>query len=1164
MYLLSELIEVDRRFQNSVNLQLDLDRIEKIESYIPTHSTIRILDHYQENVKEGKEKATILIGPYGKGKSHLLLMLLHQIRQRKRPFLPILVSGTYEDLNQAFLMGMLDALKRAGLETLAPDSYYTKAAEMIAVWKKDYKNAYRMFSEALEGYGYQAQTFSGQLQKLDKKALHIFQKLYPAITSGSRFSPIVEMETTKLYAEITQKLAQEYDYGGIFIVFDEFSKYLEGHRQDTFARDMKILQDICELANASEDPQIHVVFVAHKSIKEYGAKLPKEMVHAFTGVEGRLKEVLFVVSSQNNYELMERALKKTPQCLQEIETTSPYFEHGAASYQIPCFHSLFQEEDFIRILVKGCFPLMPLTAYLLLQISEKAAQNERSIFTYLANDEKGSLYRHIKEAGQEQRAWAVTADTVYDYFAQIFKEDVSQTQIHAEWLKADYALSKTNDGNERKVIKVMALLGMIHKPEEVPVEEKTIRLALNLTKEVCHEALVQLANKQVIRWKTKSRSYVFINNVGVDLEKEIKEAEAKYFYNMDIAKEIEGIAELKFILPKLHNQEYTITRFFEYVYLTAEQFLKLSDGRLLFEEHFADGKIAAILQGSPAEEAVICQKVKALDDPRLVVLLPRQTFAQQEEVRKLLAVQRLSEDKEFIENNPVLKRELQNYEEDIRYEINRRIYRDFNPAAGACRVFYRQDIFPGGFMGQMTFNGFLSMICTDFYAQTPKVNNELINRQNISFQNRRARKKIISLLLSEADCSNLETGTGADATMYRAVFLRTGILEKGGQMDAGCRRLLEEINCFIAQCDGQKVLFSDLYERLMGKDYGARRGIIPVYLTNQLMKLHDTPVIYLNDKEVPLEADTIENINDTPAAYFLYLEHSTAQKEKYLNDLQRLFAVEEQTALGRRKRLSSIVEEMHRWYRSLPQLTMNFGKNPGDMEENMFREITAFRKTFRQIELNPRDILFDRLPDIFRCEDSKGLFAKIKEIKEYLDGYLETVRKKGIDSLKEEFGAGKTETLTACLNQWYSRQSSKARTYLSNNRVTNFMGYLEELDTYDENEILGRISKVILDMYLEDWKDDSYQQFIEGIHRTREEIELMSADKQETAGRNHIQFTGSRGEKIEKYYDVAEDDGISYFFKNAIDDALDEFGDSLEMNQKVSVLIQALEGLMKK
>lgn len=48
-----------------------------------------------------------------------------------------------------------------------------------------------------------------------------------------------------------------------------------------------------------------------------------------------------------------------------------------------------------------------------------------------------------------------------------------------------------------------------------------------------------------------------------------------------------------------------------------------------------------------------------------------------------------------------------------------------------------------------------------------------------------------------------------------------------------------------------------------------------------------------------------------------------------------------------------------------------------------------------------------------------------------------------------------------------------------------------------------------------------------------------------------------------KYYDADVKDSTSEFLKNMIEEALDNFGDSLETNQKVAVLAEALEKLLQ-
>ena len=69
-------IEFNNDFKDSVNLYLDLNKADKIRAYVPTKSSVAVLDQYLDGILNQKQQATLLVGPYGKGKSHLLLLLL--------------------------------------------------------------------------------------------------------------------------------------------------------------------------------------------------------------------------------------------------------------------------------------------------------------------------------------------------------------------------------------------------------------------------------------------------------------------------------------------------------------------------------------------------------------------------------------------------------------------------------------------------------------------------------------------------------------------------------------------------------------------------------------------------------------------------------------------------------------------------------------------------------------------------------------------------------------------------------------------------------------------------------------------------------------------------------------------------------------------------------
>ena len=76
IHCLNEIVGFDESFKSSINLYLNLNNRDKVLRYIPTKSSVSFLNEYLNAVRNNKEQASLIIGPYGKGKSHLLLVLL--------------------------------------------------------------------------------------------------------------------------------------------------------------------------------------------------------------------------------------------------------------------------------------------------------------------------------------------------------------------------------------------------------------------------------------------------------------------------------------------------------------------------------------------------------------------------------------------------------------------------------------------------------------------------------------------------------------------------------------------------------------------------------------------------------------------------------------------------------------------------------------------------------------------------------------------------------------------------------------------------------------------------------------------------------------------------------------------------------------------------------
>ena len=1189
-YKLNEIVNIDNRFQKSVNLLLDLQNEEKIKSYIPTRSSVNILKQYIKNITcNTGNKANILIGPYGKGKSHLLLvlmsivskknnaaiesiekkikdvdeeayMLINNYMKTEKPMLPVIISAAGEDLNKAFLLALNDALDYAGLSDISPKSYYSEAYKTIMVWKGNYPDTYRIFEEKVCRKGIKLSEFITRLKNFDDRVLSMFKEIYPSLTAGSEFNPLISSDMLKIYKETNAILCEKYGYGGIYIIFDEFSKFIEGHRKATFASDMNIIQNMCELANNSKNEKVRITFVAHKSIKEYGNKLDKEILDSFKGVEGRLSEILFVVSSQNSYELIKDAIEKKN--IKEIQRNlhkNDFDNDMEKSYSIPCFSEIFEKEDFKEVVAKGCFPLTPVAAYLLLNISEKVAQNERTVFTFLSSNEANTLYRRVVEYNENQ-TFFVGADAIFDYFKVLFKEKIAAVHIHNEWLKADYALSKTDDEIEKKVIKALALIRMNARDDELSANVENIALSIGISKDECADAIKRLDDKQIIIYRAKVQSYTFRNNVGVNLEKEINEMMTKIKLS-SISDAVKDIAELDYILPKQYNQKYSMTRYYKYEYMTFDEFMAVKDSRILFEDNFADGKIVALINTQKPEYERIIEKSKELKDKRLIVICPEKVFDLTEQLLKRMAVKKLIEDKSFIDNNKVLVQELMLYEEDLVYEINERIMLDYKLYTNEQKVIYMGEV-QTECNSFKELNRFISKICNNYYNYAPKINNELINKQHITAQISKVRNKIVDDILSGNDLEKYKTGTSAEATIYRATFINTGICgNKVQNKDTGVEKVINVIKKFVEKSAGVKTPFSELYTQLMGEGLGVRKGIIPIYFASVIVTLEDMPVVYLGNKELDIDSKILNNINENADEYSLFVEKENASKMQYIEKLYRLFVGdEEQIAVDKRRRLTNIADEVQKWYRSLPQYTTTY-KVDDAVKSKM---VDTIRNIFKKVEINPREVFFDVLPEQYEGEDKyEKCYEAIEAAKQEMDNFITKIKKMVIDDTKKVFGINRKDNLKNGMETWYEMQSKAAKEYVHNTNISAFMNLLAKIHTHDEADIADKMAKAVVDLYIEDWNDDTFEEYKRQLLLIKNTIEDVK-DNSIKEGMNKIVFTDSKGNSVEKYYEANDSDSTSYFLKNAIEEAMDEFGDTLEPNQKVAVLVKTLEKLLRK
>lgn len=262
---------------------------------------------------------------------------------------------------------------------------------------------------------------------------------------------------------------------------------------------------------------------------------------------------------------------------------------------------------------------------------------------------------------------------------------------------------------------------------------------------------------------------------------------------------------------------------------------------------------------------------------------------------------------------------------------------------------------------------------------------------------------------------------------------------------------------------------------------------------------------------------------------------------------------------NRRKRVCIIVEKMQSWYRALPQVSLSMLEG----EASFVKKAGEVCKLLRKVDINPREALFDNIPALLgEKDDWQAAAGGMKAIKCALDESFLKATNAVIAKTKAIFGFNNADNLCTALMEWYADRREQMENHIFSDKVGNLKEYLKSLTMYDETACIKRLTKIVLDVYLEDFTAKNLEEYEAELKKALEEIaSLTSGEESVGATTNKLTFLFSDGKKVEKTFAKTEEDSTSYFLKNAIESAIEEFGDTLDQNQKLAVLIKTIEEL---
>lgn len=1161
----SDIVQINENFQYSINLQFDINNINKIKEYIPTSDSCEVLEYYIDSILGNASKATTLVGPYGKGKSHLLLVLLtllndyneedkkvinellekikkineqlyfklFQIRKEKLKYMPIIINSNYNNMNQAFLLAISEALEREKIHDIVVNTYFDIALNLIEKWEKEgYKEVIKKLNKCLENEGTSLIKIKNKLKMYDDSGYDLFKSAYSQIMHGMEFNPLINADIIKYYKDINYRIT-EYGYNGMLIIFDEFSKFLEYVGNESMMKDLKIIQDFAELATRTgKKEQIIFSCITHKTINEYIKNLKENKVNAFRTVEGRFKEIRFNRSMEQNYEIVAQTIIKKSKfedyIKNKMENRKNFYKRIEEEFPFA------QIEKSKELIYEGCYPLNPVTVYALIHLSENIAQNERTLFTFLTDDDTCGFKNFISN---EEDSNLFNIDKIYDYFYNILKKE-NDDYIKEIWIKTESALNKTNDEVERSIIKAISIIYMINNFEELLPKDNALSLALNMDEELFTEKISNLIGKGIIKKKKTNKAYDFSTVYNREVLKELDRIVNARFNEIDEKEILNKIVNLGYIIPRRYNQKYKMTRFFKKIFISEEELNSINSFKILKEENFCDGLVLNLIKKSH-NTAYFNEKIEQINDEKVILRIPKDTFSEElfQTLKEYEAIQYM---KNTEKNDEEIERELNLIEEEdielVQNEIDKKL--DYSGIKEICYL--------NTTAKSEKLTSLISDICEAVYPNTPVINNEMINKNEITAPIRKSREIVINAILSK-DKSLIKNDTSSEATIYKAV------VDKKNNADV--RYALNEIKAFIKNSeDMEKTSLDNLYLKMQEKPFGIRKGILPILFAISIEEYGENIVLYYKDKEIEINGENISKIVEEPKNYYIHVEKGTSNKIEFVSNLFKVFKIEETD--NYRNNVKILTNEMKKWVLSLPKITREISNTNSIIFNQSYIEI---KNDLLKPDMNNNEFLFKKIEKSFGTSNYEDLAQSVGRFKKVYDDYLDEFTNKLIYDFKEKFDHNSKSNLNIILNNWNKTIEPKVKDTVVKLEVKKLLDYTNNINTYNDKEIIENVSNIVVGRYIEDWQENTCNEFFENLDNILSEIKKL--ENLDFGEQEKITISYGKGE-IQKYIDNSEISLLGNTLKNNIEDSIEEYGDAVSESEKIKILLQIIRKYM--
>jgi len=1154
-----EYISINKNFKSSVNLLYDLNNEEKIDNFIPTTDLCDVIKSYVKCVLGKCEfRATVLEGPYGKGKSYLMLVICYLISNRKNKLvfkrllskiknidlelyelicdldkkniklLPVIINNNYyEDLNKNFLVSLKNSLENEKIENVIPKSSYKEALDIIDIWKKNADKDFRI-EECCKNpnIGIDLEELIEKLIKYDSNGYNKFLDLYSCINHGISFKTFVTDDIVPVYHDVLCQI-KKYGYTGIFIVFDEFGSFLENQTSD-FSIKLNKIQNLSEVCNnSSQELQMHFCCITHKDLSLYSKD--KNILDRFKQISGRFKQIRFDRSLDENYQLICSAINKNDEY---CHINKKFIKENKTFINGLYNAGFFFDKDQIDYILKNGYPFNPVTLFALIQVSEKIAQNERTLFTYLSDSSESGFKFFINNKNVSDGL--LNVDSIYDYFEELIKnnEEYNSLYYKVESLKRNIYENDSDNGLDasiHSIFKVIAIIKIINDDIKYSTTLGNIALSLNLSEEDVQAKLEMLIRKNILK-RNINNTYDFEIIADSYLNKMISEVIETKYANAEVSTLLSKYDKTKYFVSHEYNFNYKMTRFYKVIYIEASKILLLSSLDDYYEgqvkNDFCDGIIFDIINDIELTKENIKDLLKK-NASNIIIRINKKNIDRYviDKIKMIFAAQELIQTKARSFSTGAINA-MSILIDDVKNQVHTYLDDYFKNALCFNKVSKKSyDL-------KQCINASLEK----YYSRTIVFNNEQINKNELSAVTTKARNFVVDSFLNK-NILNVSP-TSQEGTIYDS-FINSEKTEE----------VLKIIrNAFITS-KSEKTSFSKLITTLTKSPYGMRKGIIPLFIAYVISDISikndkslETVILYNESVEIDLNAVNLSKIIDNPDRYYFNYAKINNDKLKMFDSLCNLFSV----SIGENfiDNLNDLVAAIKRHVTCLPSIIIK-----SSLKDNLLKlnqNELAFKNLVMKLNINNYEFIFEELPRVFKVSFngvarnvSNALTTYNTAIKNY---YVEVINK------TKTFFSFNEGSLKSSVDLWLIEQSNIKEIIFEDKDKRIYHALLNM--NFNDNESVNILANACVNVTLDDFNSQKEEKFYQALETF---IDVVIEKKNCLITKNDFNVS-------DMFSDFSPLGNTLYA---NIQDEFDSYGDSISNEEKALILKKMLSDLLK-